>query len=180
MPIVTSPESYAAYSWKSSSDDMAALLAHLSIPRVILLGHDWGGAIVSRIYLHHPDVVSSIISVCTAYYPPMREYMPIAAVARHIPSFTYQVAFCDPQTERDVKTPEDIGRFLRGIHRGLGDGFDGKIQVTADFMKELGDQPRGKLMTEEDLAYYVEQYSRNGMHGPREYPPTPPTPIARS
>jgi len=169
MPVVTSPASMVEYSWKSSSDDMVALLSHLSIPRVILLGHDWGGAIVTRIYIHHPKVVTSIISLCTAYYPPLREYTPITEVARRIPSFTYQVALCDPQTERDIRTPEEIERFLRGLHRGLGDGFTGKFQVTSDLMKELGDQPRGKLMTKEDLAYYVEQYARNGMHGPREY-----------
>lgn len=166
MPVVTSPASMAEYSWKSSSDDMVALLSHLSIPRVILLGHDWGGAIVTRIYIHHPKVVTSIISLCTAYYPPLREYIPITEVARRVPSLTYQVALCDPQTERDIRTPEEIERFLRGLHRGLGDGLTGKIQVTSDLMKELGDQPRGKLMTKEDLAYYVEQYARNGMHGP--------------
>lgn len=164
-PIIRSGEPYTPYSWKATADDMAALLSHLSIPRVILLGHDWGGVVVSRIYLHYPSIVTHIVSVCTPYFQPVSSYIPIETVVKSIPSFTYQIAFADPQTERDLGSREAISRFFRSIHRGLGEGGPA-LQVTKDWVESLGDWPRGKLLTEKDLEYYVEMYSRNGLHGP--------------
>ncbi|KAI5820995.1 Alpha/Beta hydrolase protein [Pyronema omphalodes] len=157
------------YGWKSIADDMAELLRLLNVPKVILIGHDWGGAIVSRIYLHHPDIVTHIASVCTPYYGLIREYIPIEEYIKKVPTFKYQVAFADPQTEKDLEKRSEIDRFFRAIHRGLGDGASGDIQVTKNFMTSLGDSPRGKLLTQQDLEYYVDQFSRNGFHGPLNY-----------
>jgi soluble epoxide hydrolase/lipid-phosphate phosphatase len=171
--VVAPGEAPTAYGWKAAADDMAELLSQLSIPRVILLGHDWGGAIVSRIYLYYPTLVSHIASVCTPYFPPSKTYMPIEDVVKVWPTFTYQIAFADPQTERDIAGPAELSRFFRAIHRGMGDGGP-DFRVTKDFLETLGDWPRGKLLTERDLEYYVEQYSRNGMHGPCILPSPPP------
>lgn len=76
------------------------------------------------------------------------KYVPLEQVVDRFPTFTYQIAFNDPQTETDLKAPGAIDRFLRGVHRGVGDTFTGKIQVRKDFMKSLGDQPRGRLLTQ--------------------------------
>jgi len=165
MPRVP-PNTLAAYSWKSSADDMAELMRQLNVPRVILLGHDWGGAIVSRIYLWHPEIVTHIVSVCTPYYGLMKKHVPIEELVKRIPTFTYQIAFNDPQTEKDLEGKEAIDRFMRGLHRGLGDTFTGEIQVRKDIVTHIGDQPRGKLLTQKDLDYYVKEFSRNGFHGP--------------
>lgn len=44
--------------------------------------------IVSRIYMHHPEIVTHIISVCTPYLPPVKEYMPIREfVEKEMPNF---------------------------------------------------------------------------------------------
>jgi soluble epoxide hydrolase/lipid-phosphate phosphatase len=140
---------------------MAQLLKQLDIESVILLGHDWGAAVVSRIYLYHPHLVSHIATVCLPYFPPIRKYLPIEELAKFQPSLTYQIAFSDPQTERDIVSREDISRFLRGIHRGLGDGAP-DIQVTKDWMKNLGDWPRGKLLSEKVRHHEAREAKRSG------------------
>ncbi|KAF8245009.1 alpha/beta-hydrolase [Wilcoxina mikolae CBS 423.85] len=165
MPKVP-PETLASYSWKSSADDMAELMRQLNVPKVIVLGHDWGGAIASRIYIYHPEMVTHIASMCTPFYGLLKSYIPVEEVVKRIPSFTYQIAFNEPQTEEGLKSNAEMSRFFCGLHRGLRDEFTGQIQVRSNILKSIGDQPRGLLLTQKDLDYYIEQYSENGFHGP--------------
>ncbi|KAI8053195.1 Alpha/Beta hydrolase protein [Syncephalis plumigaleata] len=45
------------------SDDAMALLTELGIERVIVIGHDWGGALAWRTVLHHPQRVLAVASL---------------------------------------------------------------------------------------------------------------------
>jgi soluble epoxide hydrolase/lipid-phosphate phosphatase len=182
------PNTLEAYSYKSTAADMAALLSQLTIPKVILLGHDWGAVVVQRIYFYYPELVSHIATISVPYAPPQRKYVHLEEVVERNPTLTYQIAFVDPETEKDLDSRDAIDRFIRGVHRGIGD-HGANIQVRSGFMQNLGDRPRGKLLTaevslqrivarscavvvltvEKDLKYYVDQFARNGMHGPREY-----------
>lgn len=160
------PEDIAAYSWKSSSDDMAELLRILNIPRVILLGHDWGGAIIYRIYFWHPEVVTHIASLCTPYFPPIKKWITLEDQVAQIPSFKYQIGFAHPQTEKDLESREATRTFLTALHR-TADELDTKaLQVTENIVQSMGAPARSSILAEEELDYYVEQYSRNFWHGP--------------
>jgi soluble epoxide hydrolase / lipid-phosphate phosphatase len=59
-----SPESLEEFSLKSLSDDIAALTAHVCghHAKIILGGHDWGGALVWRVALWHPDLLQGVFS----------------------------------------------------------------------------------------------------------------------
>lgn len=164
MPRVP-PSDISTYSWKSSAADMAELLRQLNIPRTILLSHDWGGAIAQRIYLYYPKLVSRLALFCTPYYPPLRKYYPLEELVKMVPTFEYQIALCEPNTEHDLADRGSIERFFKAIHRGIGDGGP-MIQVRSGFVKALGNWDRGKLLSQKDLEYYVDQYARNGFHGP--------------
>jgi len=160
------PADISAYSGKNHAADMVELLKILNVPKVILFGHDWGGAVTARIYLYNSEIVSHIANVCTPFIPPIREYIPIRElVATRIPSFKYQIAFQDPQTEKDTEAPGKIRQFLKGLHRGRGDDRSG-FMVDKDIVESVGDLERSKFMTEEDLDYFTKEYERNGFHGP--------------
>ncbi len=45
------PEPIALYSFKRAADDIKELARQLGISKVIVGGHDWGGAIVYRVAL---------------------------------------------------------------------------------------------------------------------------------
>ncbi|KAG0278972.1 hypothetical protein BGZ96_002135 [Linnemannia gamsii] len=49
------------YGLKAQSDQVAGLLDALDIPKITLIGHDWGGAFVWRFGLYHPNRVNGII-----------------------------------------------------------------------------------------------------------------------
>lgn len=46
------------YSQKRASDDFAELARQLGAPKIIIGGHDWGGAVVYRFHLWHPELVT--------------------------------------------------------------------------------------------------------------------------
>ena len=78
----------------------------------------------------------------------MKKYVPLEEFVKSVPTFTYQIGFADPQTERDLENEEAIDKFLRALYRGLGDPFTGVFQVKENVLEALGDQPRGKLLTQ--------------------------------
>ncbi len=54
------------YSIPLFADDLFHLLNHLSIKKIILLGHSMGGMIAQQFYLEHPDKVNALILCSTA------------------------------------------------------------------------------------------------------------------
>lgn len=170
MPRVP-PESIAAYSYKSTSDDIYELAKHLEIPKVILLGHDWGGFVAYRVYLHHPERYTHIMSICSLFTPIQTEYFPLEVMVQKWPSLTfvflcclswgsiadlstflvvrYQIAFNDPQTDRDLEDPENQAKLLKFLYRSSSDPrAAGKFQVTENMLAGIGETQLGSLLTE--------------------------------
>jgi soluble epoxide hydrolase / lipid-phosphate phosphatase len=58
------PEELEPYSFKSVSADIAALVAHAWGPetKIILGGHDWGGAVIWRFAMWHPELLLGVFS----------------------------------------------------------------------------------------------------------------------
>jgi soluble epoxide hydrolase/lipid-phosphate phosphatase len=82
------PESPTFYTYKRASDDLAELAKQIGASSIILGGHDWGGAVVYRFALRYPKLVSAVISVCTPFAPPRKEFVD----ATVLPNFKYQVS----------------------------------------------------------------------------------------
>ncbi|KAI1918281.1 hypothetical protein LOZ39_002433 [Ophidiomyces ophidiicola] len=163
-----SEESAPRYAFKQCAQDMKELARQLGTSQIILGGHDWGGFVVYRIALHCPGFVTHIFSVCTPYGPPHREYVPLdKLVATRIPFFGYQLQFVSGELEKKIKTKNDIRQFLIALFGGRtpeGEiGFDVTKGALLDKVPNL--RP-SRLLSEEELDYYVEEYSRTGIHGP--------------
>ena len=151
-----SPSELEAYGMKSLADDMTKLLDHLDIPRVILVGHDWGAGLAWRIALYYPDRVQAVACFCTPYNPPTKTYLPIEQVVKRIPSFGYQITF---QKEETIELFDSItSEFLNGIYRTYDDQAD---WVNGDFAKFM-QMPHTKLMTDAELKHYVDSFKDNG------------------
>jgi pimeloyl-ACP methyl ester carboxylesterase len=156
------------YTLKRAADDMYLLAKHLNAPRIILLGHDWGGAIVYRIALWHPSLICGIISICTPFTRPQKDYQPIEKLVKTaLPNFAYQIQLASGEVEEKIKSKEDIKQFLNAMYGGKGPnhevGFVAEKGVLFDNLPKL--EPN-RLLSEEELEYYAECYSRNGLRGP--------------
>ncbi len=114
------PESLSLYSQKRASDDIKDLARQLGAPKIILGGHDWGGAVVYRCAQWHPDLVTHVFSVCTPYTAPHREFISLEQVIERMPQFGYQAHLASPEVEGTIKTKEQIRQFLNGIYGARG------------------------------------------------------------
>ncbi|RYP52948.1 hypothetical protein DL768_001942 [Monosporascus sp. mg162] len=57
----SSPSDTNVYRLKPMSQDLAELLDHVKLLRVVGIGHDWGATILSRFALYHPDRLSGLV-----------------------------------------------------------------------------------------------------------------------
>lgn len=151
------------YTYKRAADDIAALAKEIGVHSIILGGHDWGGAVVYRVAMYYPELISAVFSVCTPFMPPQPEYKPMS----RLPNFKYQLQFSGPEVEDKIKGEEKIRQFLTGLYGGRtkeGElGFGVETGIYFDKIEHLGPSP---LLTKEEMDFYVERYAINGMHGP--------------
>ncbi|KAG0240057.1 hypothetical protein BGW41_007222 [Actinomortierella wolfii] len=136
------PDELHHYSYKNICGHLASLLDVLNIPKVIVIGHDWGGAAVWRFADYHPERVHAVISVCTPLMPLMDTYIPLEDIAEQAPHFAYQKFFADPDTtalfNADIRAMMTLTYTHSGVHP-------------------------------QELDYYTQEFSRHGFLGPLNY-----------
>lgn len=164
------PQDLSLYSLKNVADDMAELVAQVAGPgeRIILGGHDWGGAAAWRLALWHPDLIRGVFSVCTPYVPPSSQYADLPTVVKLLPNFRYQVQLAGPDVEREIGSdPAKIRGLLTGLYGARGPS--GEDVFTTDHgvhFENLGKMGECPLLDGDEVDFYVGQYARNGMRGP--------------
>lgn len=164
------PQDLALYSLKSVSDDLAELVRQLlgQGERIILGGHDWGGMLVWRFALWHPEMLKGVFSICTPYVPVSAEFVDIPAMIEKLPNFKYQAQLAGPDVEREIGSdPAKIRGLLNGIYGARGS--DGSLVFSVDHgvhFQNLDKMEKSPLLSEEEVDFYVKQYARNGMRGP--------------
>lgn len=163
------PEPLAAYSLKSVAADMAALAALVvgAGQQVILGGHDWGGFLIWRIALWHPELVRAVFSVCTPYTPPPQGWVPDDQFVKMLPNFRYQLQFAGPDVEAHIVGKEKLRQLLNGLYGGKGpNGEVGFSTEKGVLLENLGKLGPTALLSSEELDFYVEEFNRHGLRGP--------------
>lgn len=159
----SSPQELSAFTYKTAADDVVALAKAIGATSIILGGHDWGGAIVHRIALHYPKFISAVFSVCTPFFPPQQEYVPMTVR----PNFKYQLQLQGPDVEREIVGQEKLRMMLNALYGGRTPekelGFSVAEGVLFSNLEKLGPSP---LLSKEELDHYAEQYAINGIRGP--------------
>ncbi|KAF9909869.1 Bifunctional epoxide hydrolase 2 [Linnemannia zychae] len=132
------------YGLKSQVEQWVEILDILEIPKVTLLGHDWGGAYVWRFGLYHPERLTGIISICTPYHPPSSVFRTLEEIIEAVPDLKYQRFLADPATVQIL----DAGK--------------------EDFFKPLLESG-GCGDSKAELDYVLQEFNRTGMRGPLNY-----------
>ncbi|ROW12116.1 hypothetical protein VMCG_00756 [Cytospora schulzeri] len=164
------PQELALYSIKSVCDDLAELVRQVigNDETIVLGGHDWGGAVVWRFALWHPEMLKAVFSVCTPYVGPAPQFYEYEDMVKVLPNFRYQIQLASPDVEREIGSdPDKIRGLLSGMYGGLGP--EGERVFTTDHgvhFDQLSRMGKSPLLDEEEIEFYVSQYARNGMRGP--------------
>ncbi|KAI1871469.1 uncharacterized protein JN550_004463 [Neoarthrinium moseri] len=167
------PQSLEHYSLKSMALDIAKL-AQLFVGetgQVILGGHDWGGGLVWRIALWHPELIKGAFTVCTPFMPPSPHYSSLEEVVAKLPNFSYQTQFAGLEVEQQIQGETKLRQFFNAVYGAEGPSGEVGLKVKGGGIQfanlpKLGQSP---LLTSDELDFYVEQYMRQEapqMRGP--------------
>ena len=66
------PRDPANYTMKVVTADIAGLMDALSLERAVIVGHDWGGAVLWQFALRYPERTAALIGLNTPYTGPGR------------------------------------------------------------------------------------------------------------
>ena len=123
----SAPEGISAYTQKELCTDLVALQDALGIDKAIVIGHDWGGAVVWNLALHFPDRVRAVAGVNTPFSVHGPASM-LDLLNEHPGMFDYQFYFQEPGVaEADYEA--DVEKSLRLMFRSSdpADEFDAQI-----------------------------------------------------
>ena len=165
------PESISAYSIKSLSSDVAAVIKEISNAPVVLLGHDWGAPIVWNTALLYPDLVRAVAGLSVPYTPGGDTSFIDMAKQLYADRFFYQLYF---QTEgiAEAELEADVPAALRKIYYAIsGDAPSGTWLTDKPSDAQLLDgmvdpDPFPAWLTTADLKKYSDAFQMGGFRGP--------------
>lgn len=162
------PADVAAYGAAAICADFLAVLDAIGAPRAIFCGHDWGGALVWSMGQLHPERVAGIISLCTPLRP-RPPAPPISIIRERFGPNHYFVRFQEPGAAERL-FEQDIEKFFRLMFRPPAprERWAAMMPAAFDIMSRFRDGPAptgATLLSEDDLAVYIDAYQRSGFHG---------------
>jgi pimeloyl-ACP methyl ester carboxylesterase len=167
------PDAIEAYALRALCGDVAAVIDAFGSEPAVLIGHDWGAPIVWASAILHPSKVRAVAGMSVPHLghpsrPAIETFRKLYA-----DRFFYQIYFQEPGVaERELEA--DIPLSLRKIYYGAsGDvaneerGLLSKKPANATFLEGMIDpESLPSWLSEQDLAYYAEQFRAGGFRGP--------------
>ncbi len=182
--LTSRPAAVEDYDIEHLTGDMVGLLDHLGVEKAIFCGHDWGGIVVWQMPLLHPDRVAGVIGLNTPFMA-RSPADPIEIMRKRFGEEMYIVHFQKPG-EADAVLDGDVARAMSFFMRrpapdtppasgGLSANFSGTEAESAPEstfalinMLQMYDpafDPRPALLSEEEMAAFVETFQRTGFTG---------------
>ncbi|KAI8366840.1 Alpha/Beta hydrolase protein [Radiomyces spectabilis] len=148
--------------------DLVALLDHLQIPTVTVLGHDWGGVVVWRFAQFYPERTHAVASFCTPYLKPETQYVPLEELVKKVPNFSYQLYLTTPEAEQELN--ENTEAFFIRLLRPIGETTERFLdRETMRLVAGRGPMAKCDSLPASVLDYYVEQFQKTGFRGPQNW-----------
>ncbi len=149
----SAPTEVEAYDVITLCGDLVGLLDALEETSAAFVGHDWGASVVWQLAVLHPDRVRAVAGLSVPFVP-RAPAAPIPIMRRHLGEDFYIVWFQQPGVA-DAALASDVRRTLTTSR-----------QWTASWADEDGAElKRPAWMTEDELAVYVDSFTRTGFTG---------------
>jgi soluble epoxide hydrolase/lipid-phosphate phosphatase len=167
----TAPANVEDYRHRLICDDLVALLDALEEERAVFVGHDWGGAIVWAMALHHPERVRAVAGINTPYrgQPPA----PLLEMVKNRPgAWDYQFYFQEPgvaEAELEADPERTMTLMLRSSDPA--DRLDtlastSSVRERGGMLAGLPESPERSLMlSADDLEVLASAFRRTGFRG---------------
>uniref|UniRef100_A0A8C0FNH3 Epoxide hydrolase 2 n=1 Tax=Bubo bubo TaxID=30461 RepID=A0A8C0FNH3_BUBBB len=153
------------------SMDLVVFLDKLGIPQAVLVGHDWGGAVVWNMALFYPERVRAVASLNTPYRP-ADPAVDIVEKMKTYPNFDYQFYFQEPGVA-EAELEKDIGRTLKVLIRSTGIPLPTPSVPASLGVQRWGllvgfpeNPPASLILHGPELQYYIQRFQKSGFSGP--------------
>lgn len=167
------PHEIEAYNQVEVRKDIIGLIDALGYDEAVVIGHDWGAPTAWATALHHKDKVRAVGALSVPFMP--RSPVPPMAAMREMfkGQFFYQLYFFEPGVA-EAEFEADIRMALKKFLVMAG----GETDLTQLPPKGPDDDMFSSLpapetlpawLSEEDLDFYTEEFTRSGMRGPLNY-----------
>ena len=165
------PDAVEAYDQVELAGDVAHLIEALGETSAIVIGHDWGAPVAWNTAALHPERVRAVGALSVPFRP--RGNAPPLAQLQQLygERFFYQLYFQTPG-EAEAELEGDVRGCLRKfIFLASGDAPPQPVML----QKMRGDKlctdlidpdPLPSWLSEADLDYYTDEFTRNGFRGP--------------
>ncbi|NXX99220.1 HYES hydrolase, partial [Centropus bengalensis] len=139
------------------------------IPQAVLIGHDWGGAVVWNMALFYPERVRAVASLNTPYRP-ADPTVDIVEKMRSYPNFAYQFYFQEPGVA-EAELEKDIGRTLKVLIRSTRQEVGVGLEVDPGVVSLLAggllvgfpeNPPASQILHGSELQYYIQRFQKSG------------------
>ena len=166
----SAPEDSQTYSVKNLVADLTGLLDALEIEQAVWFGHDWGSMPAWYSAVYAPERVLGMGSLCTPYFTPGEVDLIEAYNQLRGPNH-YMATFQEPGVGEAILEKDVEGTF-RALLRGRGYTRD-EFEASSAEVREV---PAGvfvgdpqlfgdEILSDEELAVYVDNYRRTGFTG---------------
>jgi len=167
------PGAIDAYNQVAIMADIIGLIAALGHETATVIGHDWGAPTAWGCALHYPEQVNAVGALSVPFMP-RPPLAPMAAMREMFKGqFFYQLYFQEPgvaeaEFERDIQTA--LRKFLV---MAAGETDLSKLPVKGpedDLFSGLPNPEKlPPWLTQNELDFYVQEFSRSGFRGPLNY-----------
>jgi pimeloyl-ACP methyl ester carboxylesterase len=165
------PYAVAAYAMREHIADLIGLIAALGDERAILVGHDWGAAMVWQTAALHPEPIAAVIGMSVPYLGRGKTHRMAVFDRVYSDRFFYQRYFEEPG-----RAEAEIGANLRTALRRIYFALSGD----APLRKWLEPKPRDAALLDgledpepfpawlgaADLDYFLGEFASGGLRGP--------------
>lgn len=162
----SAPADPAAYSMFHIVGDIIALLDHLRLPKVFVVGHDWGAQALWHLCLFRPDRVRAAVALGVPFFPRLPTPMTELLAARG--DGFYITQFQEPGRAEKAFARHDVATVLKKFYSIESDDFTAPPGVEIIDFLEAPSSPL-PWITEEELSQYAEKFQKSGFTGPLNY-----------
>ncbi|XP_008047299.2 bifunctional epoxide hydrolase 2 [Carlito syrichta] len=163
----SAPPEIEEYSLEVLCKDMVTFLDKLGLSQAVFIGHDWGGMLVWSMALFYPERVRAVASLNTPFIPANPKVAPMETIKAN-PVFDYQLYFQEPgvaEAELEQNLPRTFKSFFRASDETVLSVH--KVRETGGlFVKTPEDPGLSKIVTEEEIQFYVQQFKKSSFRGP--------------
>ncbi len=161
------PEPVTDYDIEHLTGDLAALLDHFGHQEALFVGHDWGAIVVWNMALLHPERVSGVINLSVPFMergetPWVDFWEQMLGGDFYIVHFNRQPGVADAAF---AASPERLLRNLYRTNQWRAEPVDLGPGMPFINMASVETMPGELMMSEEDLAVFVDSFKASGFTG---------------